>query len=250
MPESHDLGLGGELFLQPFLRTIRRLDLFEHFHRFFVRSAVQWSFQRADRRRHRRVNSSQRGCGHTRCKRRRVEFVVCIQIENRIHHPRLPGLRHPAIQFVKEIAGLAQLRFFRQWFFALRNPPAVRDQSHHPRNQFDRFANVSVMRVITYIFVERAQHRHTSAEHVHRMRRLRQKPQHLDDFLRQLALRGDLFLEFLQLLSVRQFAVQEQISDFLERRLVAHFVNVIAAVHQARVRIDPANLRFARDHAR
>ena len=40
--------------------------------------------------------------------------MIGIQIKNRVHHPRLPCLGHFAIQFVKEIASLVQLRFFRQ----------------------------------------------------------------------------------------------------------------------------------------
>ncbi len=82
------------------------------------------------------------------------------------------------------------------------------------------------------------------------MRRSRQKPQHLDNFFRKIALRGNLLAELFQLLAIGQLAIEKQIGDFLKRRLVAHFMNVVAAVHEARVRIDPANLRFARNHAR
>ena len=41
--------------------------------------------------------------------------------------------------------------------------------------------------------------------------------------------------------SARQFAVQAEVSDFLEVRLLRHLVNVVAAIHQARIRIDPAD---------
>ena len=119
MPESHDLCLGFEFFLQPIFRAIRRLNLLEHFHRLFVCAAMQRTFERPDRRRHRRINARQRRSGHSRRKRRRVELVIGIKIKNRVHHPRLPRLRHFTVQFVKEIAGLVQLRFFRQRFFTL-----------------------------------------------------------------------------------------------------------------------------------
>ena len=69
------------------------------------------------------------------------------------------------------------------------------------------------------------------------------------DFLRQRALSRNLLPEFIQLFAVRQLAVEQQVSDFFERRFVAHFVNVVAAIHQPRIRIDPTDRRFARDHA-
>ena len=175
--------------------------------------------------------------------------MIGIQVKNCVHHPRLPRLWLFAIQFVKEIACLTQLRFFRQSLFTVRDAVTVGNQCHHSCDQSDRFANVRIVGIVTDVFVERAQHRDAGAQRVHRVRRLRQKPQQFDHFLWQLALSGDLFLEFLQLLAVGQFAVQQQISDFLERGLVAHLVNVIAAVHQPGVRIDPANGRFACNHA-
>src|SRR5215472_6435992 len=81
------------------------------------------------------------------------------------------------------------------------------------------------------------------------MRRLWKKVQHFDYLFWQIALRGDLFAKFLQLLGIRQFAVEEEVGDFFERRFVGHLVYVVAAIHQTRVRIDPADRRLAGNHA-
>ena len=55
--------------------------------------------------------------------------------------------------------------------------------------------------------------------------------------------------KFSQLFDRRQLAVEKEISDFLEVRLLRHLVNVVAAIHQAGVGIDPADFCFAGDHA-
>ena len=81
------------------------------------------------------------------------------------------------------------------------------------------------------------------------MRRFWQELEHLLDFLWQRTLGRNLLLEFVQLFAVWQFAVEQQIRDFFEGRFVAHFVNVVAAIHEPGVRIDPANGGFACDHA-
>ena len=87
------------------------------------------------------------------------------------------------------------------------------------------------MRIVADFFIESAQHRDTGPQRVHRMRRFRQKLEHLLDFLWQRTLGRNLLLKFVELLAVRQLAVQQQVSDFLERRFGAHFVNVVAAIH-------------------
>ena len=63
------------------------------------------------------------------------------------------------------------------------------------------------------------------------------------------ALLRDFGLKLLELAHVRQFAVEKKISDFLEARFLRHLVNVVAAIHQAGIGIDPADFCFAGDHA-
>src|SRR6266446_7778543 len=81
------------------------------------------------------------------------------------------------------------------------------------------------------------------------MRVLRQKPQHFHQRRRQVALRPDLPCKFRQLLDIRKLAVEQQTSDLLEARLRGHFVNIVTAICQPGIRIHPANLCFACDHA-
>ncbi len=94
-----------------------------------------------------------------------------------------------------------------------------------------------------------AEHRNAGAQHIHRMRLLRHQPQHLQDLLRKRTLGGESAGKFFPLLDRRQLAVEEKVSDFLEVRFLRHLVNVVAAIHQAGVGIDPADFRFAGDHA-
>ena len=82
------------------------------------------------------------------------------------------------------------------------------------------------------------------------MRLVRQEPQHFDHWTRQRAFRGNLLCKLHQLFAIRQLAIEQQVSDFFKARLPRHVVNVVAAVHQPGIWIDPANCRFTRNHAR
>src|SRR5437867_13339365 len=82
------------------------------------------------------------------------------------------------------------------------------------------------------------------------MRRSRHEPQHFDDRLWQLALRSNLLPELRKLFHVWQLAVEQKIGDFLKACPLRHFMNVVAAIHQSGIWIDPADRSFAGDHAR
>src|SRR5437763_10748744 len=75
------------------------------------------------------------------------------------------------------------------------------------------------------------------------MRVAREKSQHFRYWPGQLAFAGDLLREFLQLLRVRQLAVEQQIRDLLESGLLGHPMNVVAPIHQPGSGIDPADRR-------
>src|SRR6266487_2760795 len=81
------------------------------------------------------------------------------------------------------------------------------------------------------------------------MGRWRQQPQHFYDMRRQLALSRNLLGESVELFDVGQIAVEQQVSDFLETGPLRHFMNVVAAIHQPGIRIDPADRGLACDHA-
>ena len=80
------------------------------------------------------------------------------------------------------------------------------------------------------------------------MRVAREKSQHFRYWPGQLAFAGDLLREFLQLLRVRQLAVEQQIRDLLESGLLGHPMNVVAPIHQPGSGIDPADRRFTSDY--
>src|SRR6266480_3813099 len=76
------------------------------------------------------------------------------------------------------------------------------------------------------------------------------QPQHFRHLPRQCALRSNLLPEIGQLLPIGQLAVQQQVRDLLETRLLRHIMNVVTAIHQPGIWIDPADRGFAGDHAR
>ena len=82
------------------------------------------------------------------------------------------------------------------------------------------------------------------------MSRTRHESQHLHHRRGQVPFRRNLLSELRKLFHVRQLSVEQQVSDFLKAGLLRHFVNVVAAIHQPGIGIDPADRRFARDHAR
>src|SRR4030095_2987792 len=65
----------------------------------------------------------------------------------------------------------------------------------------------------------------------------------------QHAARSDFGGNLTELLHVRQVAIKQEIRDLLEASFLRHLVDIVAAIHQAGVRIDPADLRLACDHA-
>ncbi len=66
---------------------------------------MQRPFESRNRRCNRSIHVSQRRRRYARCKCGRVEFVVGVEIENRIEHPGLPLLGNFAIELVEEIRG-------------------------------------------------------------------------------------------------------------------------------------------------
>src|SRR6266545_5578520 len=82
------------------------------------------------------------------------------------------------------------------------------------------------------------------------MSRAREQPQHFHNRRWQRTVRGELLPKLRQLFGAGQLAVEQQVSDFLITCLLRHFMNVVAAIHQPGIRIDPADRRFAGDDAR
>ena len=54
--------------------------------------------------------------------------------------------------------------------------------------------------------------------------------------------------KLLELAHVRQFTVEKEISDLLETGFLRHLMNVVTAIHQTGIGIDPADLCFAGDN--
>ena len=144
---------------------------------------------------------------------------------------------------------MRQVGIVRQWILPVGNAPAIGDQGRHLGDETDRLAHVGRVRVIVQIRIKAAQHRNAGAQRIHRVHFLWQEPEHLEDGLRQLAFRDDRAAEGGQLPRVRQLVMKQQIRDLFEVRLLGHLVNVVAAIHQPGIGIDPADGGFPGDHA-
>ena len=81
------------------------------------------------------------------------------------------------------------------------------------------------------------------------MRVGRHEIQHFNDFRWQCSSGCQFAANGSELGHRRQFATQQQPHDFFETRVRGEIVNVIAAIEQSRVRIDPADGSFAGNHA-
>src|SRR5438067_406529 len=79
------------------------------------------------------------------------------------------------------------------------------------------------------------------------MRVTRQKPQHFQYRPGQSAFGRYLLRKMAELFEIWQFAIEQKVCDLFETTFFRHVVDVVASIHQPRIRIDPANLGFTGD---
>ena len=76
------------------------------------------------------------------------------------------------------------------------------------------------------------EHRDGGADDVHRVRVLRRGGEEINDALRQFAVCAQRLMERVELAPVWQFAVPEQVDDFLEGDIAREFVDVVARIDE------------------
>ena len=124
------------------------------------------------------------------------------------------------------------------------------DDHRHLRREAHPLPQRGFRRIVGGVGIERGERRYRGAQHIHRVRPGRKQAEHFQNGVRQASLSGEIAFELAELLHTRQLTVQEQPCHFLEARLFRKLVNVVSAVEQARIGMDPADGRFAGDNAR
>jgi hypothetical protein len=80
--------------------------------------------------------------------------------------------------------------------------------------------------------IEAAERGNTGADRVHGRSFLRQRPEYINDFGRERAIRSKRSLQRVEFLAIRQAILVEEMNDLFKRRLAGEFVDVVAGVDQ------------------
>ena len=105
-----------------------------------------------------------------------------------------------------------------------------RHDGRHLRNQLDRRVHVGQVLAACVYRREETESADDRTQYVHRPRRLGDVLHRVDQRLRQRAARAQLPFERLELGSIRQPAVQQQMHDFFERRIGYEIVDIVSSI--------------------
>ena len=231
MPEAHDEFFFGEHVAHSPDRGLGRIESLDQLHGGFVGAAVQRTAQGADGARDRGVHVGQGPGDDAAGEGRGVELVLRIENQRRIE--RLPvqlGWRL-AVQQVEQVARYAVVVGFGVNAHAVR-VKAVPVQKHRRQTRQQPVGRVFLRRKIA-LRLDVAQKGHARAQHVHRRRVRRDQLKHRLQRFGQTPIgldSGDIGIEFRP---GRQFALEQQVGHFQERRLGREIADVIAAIGQA-----------------
>ena len=95
------------------LRARRIADLEQHRQHVLVGAAVARALQRRDGGGDRGVQVGQRGDGHARRERRRVQLVVGVKSQHEVQHPRDLRGRLASLEQIEEVRGVPEVRAAR-----------------------------------------------------------------------------------------------------------------------------------------
>ena len=213
-------------------------DPAQHPQDLLVGAAVQRAVERGDPGRDRRVRVDLRGADGADRARRAVLLVVGVQDEQDVQRPLEPRiglvleLGHLE-QHREEVAGIAQVVVR----IDVRLPHVVavgeRRQRRHLRDQADDL-EVARLRIVDLVGVriERRQRAHGGQQHPHRMRVVAEALHEAADVLVHERVDRDLVRPLVELLLVRQLAVDQEIRHLEVRRVLGELLDRIPAVLQ------------------
>ena len=228
--EAHDLPLGGECVGEPGLCVVGDGDLVEHVHHRLVGAAVQRSFERADRGGDGAVGVGQGGGDDAGGEGGGVEAVLGVQDQRGLERGDDLRLGDLAEGHVEEVGGEAEVVAGRDRAQAVAAPLVQGDDRGQHREQPQRLGVRGGGGVVAGGGVGGAEQADGGAQGVHRVRGGRQGDEGGGEDGVQGALGAFGPVLGGELAGVRQFAVPQQVGDFLEAAPAAQFLDGIAAV--------------------
>ena len=170
MAETGDLLLAREFGSDQFLGLLGGTvlpDFQQHSHDVGVRSAVQRSFERADRADDRRVQVAQRRGNHPGSERRRIQLVVGVKDQRYVERPRREAARPVAREHVEEVGRVAKDRIRSNGSTARTDAPHRRDERAELGRQPHGLAVVRLRRAVRGVRIVVRERRSQRAQGVH-----------------------------------------------------------------------------------
>ena len=233
MPEADHDFLVGHAPANVGLGFVRRVVTFLDLERHFVGAAVLGAAQRADGAGDAGIDVGTGAGNHARGERGRVEFVLGVEIERGVHGAHPARRWRPAMQQVQEVPGhRVVVGLDVDAATAVREVIPVAEHRSEARHQV--IGDLARTRGVVIIGFGQhaAQRRRAGAHDVHGMRGRRQLLEDGAHGRRDAAQVLELGLVGGELLSVRQFAVDQQIGQLFELAGLGHFEDVVAAIVQ------------------
>ena len=228
--EAHDDFLALQHAVYCFGRRLRRVELFDQGHRRFVGAAMQRAAQRTDGAGDAGMHVGEGGRADPGGEGGSVELVLGVENERDVHHAPEQIARRGALQGGEEVAGdgvFVRFQFGPHPLVAVAVP--VVDDG---RQGAEQTVGHALLILEIALGLQIAEHRAAGAHHVHRMRRGGNALQHVEHRLGQAAQPLELGAVGVERLGVRQFAVEDEMRDFLEGGVRRQIGDVVAPVRE------------------
>ena len=156
-------------------------------------------------------------------------------------------VRGSAVQHIREIRRMAQVRARSDRFFSVANAVECRNERGGLRGQPDGLTEIRFGRHVFGIAIEHRKHGRRRAKGFHRKRLVRQRLHVIDYLLWNHAGRRQLFGRVVQFGVFRQAPEPQKMACFLERRVCCQLVDVVSAIREySLLTIDVTNRGFTR----
>ena len=232
MADAHDFLFLRECVVEPCVHFVLAADFLEHVDDTLVRAAVQRTFERADGAGDGGIHVAQRGDGDACAERRGVHAVVGVQDVGDIECLFHVGARCFAIQQVEKVCGLAEVFADRRQVLAHPRAVVICGNDSDACGDAHGALAVAIHGRVVHVRVVNAEHRDSGADDVHRVRCRGRSLEEINHALRQIAVTAQRLREHVELALRGEFAIPEQVDDFLVAHFASEFVDVVAAVNE------------------
>ncbi len=250
MAHTHHLSFLIERLVYPFLRLFGRPDLVGHVHDFLVRSAVEASPEGPDGGRDARVARGDCRCDHARGEGGGVEAVLGVEDERFVHDLALELGRLLAAHHVEEVCTVGEIHPRRD---VLLTVTEAMQRGHDGRELYNLMQGrpaVAVGIVLDLVIDVAAEIGDRRLQKLHRMGVMRELTDHLENRILEMPALAHPVRKAIELVVIRELAVEEQIDHFLERAVVDQFPDRISEVVQLPVlAVDATDVRLGGNDA-